>query len=260
MSDLLRIPQVSANLLPAEILEARRQRAARRSTIIAVIGVLVVLAGWFGHATYLTSTADDRLERAKETVGRLTGQQNAFADLTSAQAQSQLIGRQLATLMANDLPWSTLLTQLQASAPEGVLVTSVFGSLLSSAEEGSTGGAGGTAGSGGTGGEATGGGGTGGDVPEEQPAAGADQGVSGQPGASVERMVGTLSVSALAPDELGAAAYVDLLAAVPGLANPFVSDATRQEGVVQLTIRLDITSALLGGRYTAPSAQPSGGS
>jgi hypothetical protein len=44
---------------------------------------------------------------------------------------------------------------------------------------------------------------------------------------------------------------------VTGIANPFPTDATLQDNLVSFTIRMDITKAALGGRYTTSSAAPS---
>lgn len=246
----MRIPDIAAHLLPDEIVADRRDRAARRISIMVLVAVTVGLAGWFGHATYETSVASDRLNLAEQQVSRLTRQQNTFADMTTAQAQSATIGRQLSTLLANDLPWSTLLTRLQNAAPATVRVTAVFGSLLASTAADASGGNPAAA-------------------PAVNPSAAPAEPAAGNPAnpsatpagqARPARQVGTLSVSATAPDEVAAAAYVDLLGLVPGLANPFVGDATAQEGALAFTVRLDITSVALEGRHTSQSAAPSGGS
>ncbi|MBT8224469.1 MAG: hypothetical protein KJO75_03035 [Dactylosporangium sp.] len=219
----LRIPAVVANLLPTEVLDLRRQRAVRRTVLAVLAGVIVLVAAWYGHARYSTAVARDHFDQAQEITQRLTEQQRAFSDVIEAQSESQMITRQLAEVLADDLPWSGLVRALQAAAPDGVLVTGAFGTLLSSTET----------------------------------SAG---GPTGQlPSAGQDRQIGTLTVTASGGDENASAAYVDALGGVPGLANPFLGDATRQDGRVQFTVRLDITSAALGGRYAPSSAEPSGG-
>lgn len=241
-----RIPPVVANLLPAEIVEARRYTRSRRTTIVLVIVVALGLAGWFGQATYATAEAQDRLNRAQDTVTALSGQQRTFSDLIDAQTQAALIDRQLADLMAEDLPWSAFLGALQEVAPNGIAVTAVFGTLLSSAdvEVGSAGEAAAT------------------ETTDTTETAGGE--VVEEPGAATpaeETTVGTLTITAIGTDEMTCAAYIDALEGVPGLTNAALSDATHQDGLVHFTVKLDLTGAALGGRYTTSSASatPSGG-
>jgi Tfp pilus assembly protein PilN len=70
-------------------------------------------------------------------------------------------------------------------------------------------------------------------------------------------VVGALTLSGTAPSKDEVAAYVDTLGTVTGLANPFPSEASQDETGLRFTIRVDITRAALGGRFTSPSAVPS---
>jgi type IV pilus assembly protein PilN len=89
-----------------------------------------------------------------------------------------------------------------------------------------------------------------------QQAAGAEP----QPGVDTTT-VGGLQVAGTGPSRSAVAAYVDALARVPGLANPLLGSASLQNGVVQFSVRLDITRAALGGRFSsaAPGAAPAAG-
>ncbi|WP_433050265.1 hypothetical protein [Dactylosporangium sp. CS-033363] len=73
-------------------------------------------------------------------------------------------------------------------------------------------------------------------------------------------IIGTVTLTGKAPSKDAVAAYVDALVGVAGVANPFPTDATQENDGVSFTIRVDITKAALGGRFTsaAPSASPSG--
>ncbi|MEV0128088.1 hypothetical protein AB0H83_06410 [Dactylosporangium sp. NPDC050688] len=70
-------------------------------------------------------------------------------------------------------------------------------------------------------------------------------------------VVGMLTLSGTAPSKDEVASYVDTLGTVPGLANPFPSEATQDDSGLHFTIRVDITKAALGGRFTSPGAAPS---
>jgi len=74
-----------------------------------------------------------------------------------------------------------------------------------------------------------------------------------------DRPVGTLTVSGTATSRAVIAGYVDALSRVTGLADPLVTNASTTSGTLQFSLRLDITRAILGGRFTEPSASPSAG-
>jgi Tfp pilus assembly protein PilN len=83
------------------------------------------------------------------------------------------------------------------------------------------------------------------------------QALSGKPEGDV---IGNVTLTGKAPTKAAVAGYVDALTGVAGVANPFPTDATQETDGVSFTIRVDITRAALGGRFTsaAPSASPSG--
>jgi Tfp pilus assembly protein PilN len=221
-----RIPPIAANLLPVEIIETRRIRKVRGIVVSALVVFALLLGGWFGQARYQTAEARQSLRTAESDVQRLTRQQQAFATVVAVQAESQAIRSDLAVLLANDLRWARLLSSLRKAAPADVQINGAFGSLVS----GATSSGGGSA------------------APQ-------------LPSASGEAPIGTLTVTGSGATKMAVAAYVDALGNLPGLANPLLGDATLQEGAVQFTVRLDITRAALGGRYTSkggakPSAKP----
>jgi Tfp pilus assembly protein PilN len=219
----LRMVPITANLLPVEIIEARRGRALRMHVLRGVGAVLVLVIAWYGLASYQTSAARDSLASAEAQSQRLLRQQRAFAELATTQAQSRAISAQLRTLLASDLQWSRLLDAVQAAAPKGVQITGVSGALAAGAKGGRT-------------------------------SAKATQ----LPSTSGDRTIGTLTVTGSASSKPAVAACVDALAKVEGLANPLLGSASLQNKAVQFTVRLDITSAALGGRYSAKRNNGSG--
>lgn len=226
---------IAADLLPDEIVEARSLRKSRRTVISGLVAVVLALAAWYGVVTVQTMTANSSLRSERQEVARLTKRQNSFADVITAQARSKAIQAQLSTLLAEDLPWSAVLSKIQASAPTGTRVTGVYGGLRSATSGGS-----GAAGNGATGGGATGGKG------------GAEtSGSTGLPNTSGEKIIGSLTVTGTAPDKAAIAEYVDALAATAGLGNPTVGDTNLQDGQQRFTLRLDLTAAVLGGRFTS---------
>ena len=70
------------------------------------------------------------------------------------------------------------------------------------------------------------------------------------PNTTGKTIVGNVTIIGHAPSKAAAAAYVDALAGINGLGNPYVTSATPPGGEVDFTVRLDITNAILGGRFT----------
>jgi len=227
-----RILSITTNLLPVEIVDARRQRKVRRIVLAVLIIFVIWLGAWYGQARYQVSAARASLSAAENDLQRLQRQQNAYADVVATQAESQAINSQLASLFAGDLQWSRLFSALQEAAPAGVQVTGVFAEYKPVAV--------GPAGAAGA--KAAG-----------NPSAAAR--AAGTPG---QKPIGALTVTGSGSSKPIVAAYVDALAKVPGLANPLLSDLALLNGVLAFTVRFDITESALGGRYTSKSSSPSG--
>lgn len=213
----LRVLPIGVNLLPAEIVEARQSRRTRFTVLGALAGVVVLLAAWFGLAMFQTAGARDDLAGAQYDAQRLTLQQKNYTNLVTTQARSQAIAAELSSLLSGDLQWSKLLSALQDAAPGGVTVTGVNGTLLTAASA---------------------------------------AGTTRLPGLD-DKPVGTLTVNGTGPSRAVVASYVDALSRVPGLANPLVTSASLENGVVHFSVQLDITKARLGGRFSSPSPSAS---
>jgi hypothetical protein len=209
----LRIPPIAVNLLPAEIVDARRTRRTRRIVIMALVVFVFALGDWYGLVAYGTATARGHLRAAQDDVRRIERQQQAYSKVVSTQTESKTIDTQLTTLLAEDLRWAKLLSVLRGAAPKGIALTAVSASLAST--NGTAGGA---------------------------------QSVQ-LPSTTTARSIGTLTLSGTGPSKAVVASYVDILGTLPGLANPILGDATVQDGVLAFTVRLDVTDTALGGRY-----------
>ena len=66
--------------------------------------------------------------------------------------------------------------------------------------------------------------------------------------------VGTISITGASPDKPSVAAFLDALAKVPGLVNPYLTSVTTLGTANQFTVQVGFTSALYQGRYT-PAAK-----
>jgi Fimbrial assembly protein (PilN) len=211
-SGALRIMPIAADLLPAEVVEGRRGRRVRRIVLAALLGVLVLLGGWYGSARYQTSQARQELADAQEASARLQSQQKNYQEVVSVQEQSAEISRQLAGLMALDLRWSTVVNAVQRAAPTGVTLHG-----LSAATE--------------------------------TPGAGNATADNSLPDTGAKK-IGELTITGEGTSKSGVAAYVDALARINGIVDPLLSSAVEQKRTVQFTVKMDLTSAVLGGRFT----------
>jgi hypothetical protein len=208
----LRIPPIAADLLPPEVVAARRGRAVRRVVLSALGGFTVILIAWSAVAMYETSSARDSLDQAQSDAARLTNQQKQYAPLIKAQTESQQITAQLGSLFADDLQWPALLQGVRQAAPAGVQVTAISGG--------------------------------------RDDAANGTRTTAKLPNTTGQRVIGRLTISATGPNGRALAAYVEGLGTVKGLANPMLTSVSSDGGSLLLTVQVDITEAAVGGRHT----------
>jgi len=210
-----RLLPIAANLLPSEIVDSRRARKVRRSVLVAIVALVVLLTAWYGWAVYETSVARVGLSGAQSDVVRAQKKQAQFNDLVQAQSQSAAIHAQLSAVMAEDLPWSSVTGPVLTKVPAGMRLKQATANLPD---------------------------------PSKAPAP-----AVALPNASGQKLIGTLTVEGQAPDKAVIAQYVDSLAQVKGLANPYVTSAVPSSDgtAIVFTLQFDVTDAVLGGRFTA---------
>lgn len=226
----LRFVAIRANLLPQEIIQARRAVVVRKRVAAAVAALVLVLVGVYGLSWWQTRSANNALAAAQQQSLALEQQQASFADLVQAQAATDSVRSQLQQVMVGDLPWAKLLTALRGTAPAGVSLDEISGTVTDTA----SGQAGSVAATGGL------------PVPTSK----------GLP-------AGTLTVTGVAKDKASVAAYADRLSKLRGLANVLVTSvASNGHKAVTFDLTADITTDALGGRWspsittTSPGAVP----
>ena len=205
----LRIPDISADLLPVEITAGRRTRKVRRTVIASVAAFAVVLAGWYGVAIQERRTAAADLAEAQKGVHSSTSRQHDFDELVKVQKDAKTINDQLSALMAKDVQWSRLLQSLQSAAPNGITITEVTAVLATDTAAGSP-----------------------------------------TTGTTGRDTIGTLTLSGAGTSKTVIAAYVDALARVTGVANALPGDVNQLSSGLQFSVRMEITKAALGGRFS----------
>ena len=216
-----RILSISANLLPEEVVAARRARRTRSWVFVVVAIVAALCASWFALALHQKHDAQEELNAANATVADLRSGQKEFDETLKVQSDTKLLNQQLRAAMANDLDWAALLATLRnAGAPSHISVAGVNGQLNDAKSTEST--------------------------------------TNVLPGSATDT-VGTLVVTGSGPDKKAVAAYVDALGKQSVVTNPYVTSvASDTGGGVTFSLRLDIERAALCGRFTTACKTPGG--
>ncbi|GAB1645236.1 PilN domain-containing protein [Krasilnikovia sp. MM14-A1259] len=217
-----RLLTITANLLPEEVVASRRARRARTAVLGALVGVVLLLGGWFLHAQHETRTADRELADAKAQVEDQKRKQAKYSKVVDVQAQTTMIVGQLKAVMADDLPYTTLMDTLRHTGTTEVTVSGISAKL-----------------------------------DDAQTKAGA----AAKTAAPVtSATMGTLQIMGTAKDKNAVARYVDSLAKVPMVVNPFVTSVAQVDGGggVQFSLNADIRSTARCGRFTTPCKSTGG--
>jgi Tfp pilus assembly protein PilN len=219
--DPMRILSITANLLPIEITDARRENKLRWIVLAALVVVLAGLGLWDFQARHETSNAQATLAQKQTALSKLQSAQHQYAALSTAKGSAAAIDTELTKLMAQDVPWYQLVPALRSAASTSGITVSNIASTLSTANAN---------------------------------AAPATAGVVA-PGASASSVstIGSITITGIAPDKPSAAAFLDQLAKVAGVSNPYLNSLNAQGSQYQFTLQADITSALYKGRYTPAS-------
>jgi Tfp pilus assembly protein PilN len=215
-AEVTRFVAIRADLLPDEIVSARRVRRMMRNVAIGLAAVVALVICGYGASAWQTSSAKDSLASVQGKSTSLLHQQRLFASLVLAQSQAAAIKAELAKLMVGDLSWTEMLATLRKSAPAGTTITNVMATMTVAAADAAAGGI----------------------------------GVLNRSG---KQQIGTLTISGTAPDKNAIAAYIDALSNVPGLAAAVPATVTAQGGKLLFTANVIITSDALGGRYAVPA-------
>jgi len=218
-----RILTISARLLPEEITAARAARRTRGWVIVVVAVVACLCGAWFAQTVQQKRAADTELTTAMNAVTDLQRDQRGFAETVKVRNDTAALTEQLKTVMANDLDWAALLDTLRsAGTPARIEIDGANGTL---------------AGAGG----------------------GAAAPAVVMPSADAVPSIGSLVVTGAGPDKKAVAAYADALSKEPTLTNPYVTSvASTEGGGLTFSLKVDITTAALCGRFTV-ECKSSGG-
>lgn len=121
-----------ADLLPVAAREAIRRRPIVRRLIAGVIGVAAVTVLAIAGATVYDITAQVQLQAERDRSETLLAQQLEFAEAKAlsdgvAEGETARVG-----VMATEVDWLDLYTEIRASLPTGIILDSVDGTVLES--------------------------------------------------------------------------------------------------------------------------------
>lgn len=213
-ADPRRIPPIAADLLPLEVRDARSNRRRRRQVVAALVGTVALVGAAYAGLFTLSAAAALMEGQVRDDIATVKKQQEQYAPLAQAQAETAALNGKLATLMAQDTHWGTLLRQVSQAAPAGMKITDFDGRLSA--------------------------------------AAAAGKGTSAQPGAAVtlpgggtETVIGSLEVQGTAAKKADIATLMDKLEATRTLDRPVVTSVEFADGRFSFTVAMDLTAAAL---------------
>ena len=209
-------PSLRVNLLPPEVVLARRARRARRVVSVSLAVLVVVLAAATFVARAGVGAQRDELAAATAVNTNLVAQQSRYADVVAAQAAVAAAHQRTRNLTVTDVGWAALTRAVFAAAPTGLTVTGVVGQAA---------------------------------VPDVAPAAPAAPAVPTTGAATPATPVATLTVTGSAADPTVVALLVDRLAATTGLAAVAATSVDLVDaGGYAFTVAADVTAAALAPR------------
>jgi type IV pilus assembly protein PilN len=211
---------VVANLIPPEVLQARRVRAVRKLVAYALC-VLVLLAGvGYGFAWYRSQQAADALAAEQSRTSQLLIQQKRYADVTLLQGSVAEVRTELSQLLASDVDVSALMTSVINQLPAGATVSQLAVTLSTPTGK--------------------------------QTSASLNTG-SGALDTSGHAHIGLIAVTGQARRVSDVSTLVDRLSVMPGFLDPYPTSNTTNDKGTLFTVQFSVNDKLLSHRYDTTS-------
>lgn len=214
---------ITSNLLPPELIAARRLRVVRKMIVAALVLVVALGAAGYGYGMYQQSGAQSALSAEQARTAQLLVQQQKYQEVVTISGSIAQIKGQLATLMTGDVDVAKLVGVVAARQPHGGSITQLQATVVSDPTQPST-----------------------------------DSGASVFD-SSGQTHIGTMSITGTARNMPEVAAFVNQLGKAPGIVGVFPTSQTTSTHAVQYTIQLTLTDKLLTHRFDAVTTTPTGG-
>lgn len=205
---------IFADLMPPEVLQARRAARIRRYVIVGLSSLLVVVVLLYALLFVQKQSAQNSLDKAQKTTSQLSAEKNQYADVIQMQGTVASVQAQVANLMANDIDFPLLLSQLEANLVNGMSISQLTVTLSTAT------------------------------------ATGAPQGGTGSvldPATVLH--IGSIVMTGTAVRPTDVSAYIDRLATMKGVVTPFPVSSVVGPTSVTYTIQATLTSDLYTHRY-----------
>jgi type IV pilus assembly protein PilN len=212
---------IVANLIPPELLQARRVRALQKLVAILLFLLLLVAGAGGGYAMYRSHQAAQALSVEQNRTSQLLADQNRYRGVTEIQGNVTQVRTQLAKLMAMDVDTSGLIDSLLKQLPAGASVNQMALTIA-----------------------------------PPTPTAANNIGASALD-TSGQDHIGTITMSGQVLKVSDVAVLVDRLNTVKGVVDPYPSTSTVNDTGAQFTVQMSINDSLLSHRYDLSNASSS---
>lgn len=218
------------NLIPAQVIEARRFRRLQQGMAGAVVAAVLLVGVGFAVLSAETGTAQSQLTASQADVGRLQTRVGGYQSVRTTYQEVAADRAALRQALGQEVLFSQFLANLSASVPASIEITSLtvtVGGSAGSAPSGLSGAAGSTT-----------------PLPSGVIASG------GSPGTPI----GTISISGLAGSQNDVASWLDAIDGQQGVRDPYLSTSSQSQSSTPTVVKFDstavLTSAALSGRYS----------
>jgi len=113
---------IVANLTPPELIASRKLRVVRRFLVVALLIVVLMLAGVYAWSWHQRGQAQDELTAAQDRTTSLTASENQFQAGVRVQSNIDAIDHSLASLMATDVDTASLIGDVRAQLPSDMSI------------------------------------------------------------------------------------------------------------------------------------------
>jgi hypothetical protein len=211
---------IVANLIPPEVLQARRVRAIRKLVAYGLCVVVLLAAVGYGFAWYRSQQAADALAAEQSRTSQLLIQQKRYADVTLLQGSVAGVRTELSQLLASDVDVSALMASIIDRLPPGATISQLAVTLS---------------------------------TPTSQKGAASLTTGSGALDTSGYAHIGLIAVTGQAARVSDVSALVDRLSALPGFLDPYPTSNTTNDKGTLFTVQFSINDRLLSHRYDTTS-------
>lgn len=122
-SALQREPRV--DLLPPEVKTSRRHDAIARRLVLALVIVMIVVAGAIGGSTFIAVQANATLASAQQQTTDLAAQQTKYVGVRQIQSQIALAKAGQEVGASTEVDWTAFLTKVRGTIGGGLSLTGI---------------------------------------------------------------------------------------------------------------------------------------